>query len=154
MKVNNKDIKSKYGFLYIHNFLVIANDLINWYNIGYMLVYFLKGGLPWQHQKANNKQEKYHKIMDCKMSTPIEIICRGLPMEFSNFMNYIKSQKFEDRPDYGYLKRQFRDLFMKEGHILDHEFDWCLEENSTKSMDSILSQKNKQPSQKIFFKIS
>lgn len=47
--------------------------------IGYVLVYFLKGYLPWQGIKANNKQEKYHKIMEKKMTTPVEILCKSLP---------------------------------------------------------------------------
>jgi hypothetical protein len=42
-------------------------------------VYFLKGYLPWQGIKANNKQEKYNKIMEKKMSTPVEILCKSLP---------------------------------------------------------------------------
>ncbi len=47
--------------------------------IGYVIVYLLKGYLPWQGIKANNKQEKYHKIMEKKMTTPVEILCKGLP---------------------------------------------------------------------------
>jgi hypothetical protein len=47
--------------------------------IGYVLIYFLKGYLPWQGIKANNKQEKYHKIMEKKMTTPVEVLCKGLP---------------------------------------------------------------------------
>ena len=43
------------------------------------MVYLLKGYLPWQGIKANNKQEKYHKIMEKKMTTPVEILCKGLP---------------------------------------------------------------------------
>lgn len=49
--------------------------------IGYVIVYLLKGYLPWQGIKANNKQEKYHKIMEKKMTTPVEILCKGLPSE-------------------------------------------------------------------------
>lgn len=47
--------------------------------IGYVLIYLVKGYLPWQGIKANNKQEKYHKIMEKKMTTPVEILCKGLP---------------------------------------------------------------------------
>ena len=35
--------------------------------IGYVILYILRGWLPWQGIKANNKQEKYHKIMEKKM---------------------------------------------------------------------------------------
>jgi hypothetical protein len=31
-----------------------------------MLIYFLKGSLPWQGMTANNKQEKFDKILELK----------------------------------------------------------------------------------------
>jgi hypothetical protein len=53
--------------------------------IGYVLIYLLKGYLPWQGIKANNKQEKYHKIMEKKMTTPVEVLCKGLPSIYKKF---------------------------------------------------------------------
>ncbi len=35
--------------------------------IGYMLVYFLKGELPWQNECGEKKDFKYKKIMDIKV---------------------------------------------------------------------------------------
>jgi len=32
--------------------------------IGYVFFYFLKGKLPWQNLPANNKKEKFHRIME------------------------------------------------------------------------------------------
>jgi casein kinase 1 len=37
-------------------------------------MYFLRGSLPWQNLKATNKKDKYEKIMEKKLSTPIEVI--------------------------------------------------------------------------------
>ena len=48
-------------------------------SIGYVLVYFKKGKLPWQGVNAQNKTEKYHKIMEKKMSIPVEQLCENLP---------------------------------------------------------------------------
>ena len=45
----------------------------------YVLLYFLRGELPWQGLSAKNKEEKYKKIMEIKIATPIEELCRGLP---------------------------------------------------------------------------
>ena len=42
--------------------------------IGYVAMYFLKGILPWQNLKAINKKDKYEKIMEKKLSTPIEVV--------------------------------------------------------------------------------
>lgn len=95
--------------------------------IGYVLVYLVRGFLPWQGIKANNKQEKYHKIMEKKMTTPVEILCKGLPIEFSTYLNYCRTLKFEDKPDYSYLRKMFKELFHREGYELDYMYDWTLQ---------------------------
>lgn len=103
--------------------------------IGYVIVYFLKGYLPWQGIKANNKQEKYNKIMEKKMSTPVEILCKGLPIEFSTFLNYCRSLRFEDKPDYLYLRKMFKELFYREGFEWDYLYDWCQPINGSDTAD-------------------
>jgi len=65
---------------------------------------------------ANTKKEKYERIMEKKLSTPVDLLCRGIPTEFMNFLTYCRNLKFEDKPDYGYLKKLFRDLFVKCGY--------------------------------------
>merc|ERR1719401_1781828 len=50
--------------------------------IGYVLMYFIRGSLPWQGLKANAKKEKYDKIMEKKMSTSLEVLCKGYASEF------------------------------------------------------------------------
>jgi casein kinase 1 len=45
-----------------------------------MIAYFLKGWLPWMGIKANNKSEKYNRIMEKKMSVPVEVLCKCLPI--------------------------------------------------------------------------
>ena len=36
----------------------------------------------------------------------------------------MKSLRFDDRPDYDYLKRLFRELFFRKGFTYDNMFDW------------------------------
>lgn len=50
--------------------------------LGYVLMYFNRGSLPWQGLKATTKKDKYDKIMEKKMSTPIEILCKHFPCMF------------------------------------------------------------------------
>ena len=50
--------------------------------------------------KANGKKEKYEKIMEKKMSTPLEVLCKHFPTECVTYLNYCHSLRFEDRPDY------------------------------------------------------
>ena len=48
-------------------------------SLGYVLMYFIRGSLPWQGLKANTKKQKYERIMDRKMSTSTEQLCKGFP---------------------------------------------------------------------------
>lgn len=45
-------------------------------SLGYVLMYFNRGSLPWQGLKAATKKQKYEKISEKKMSTPVDILCR------------------------------------------------------------------------------
>eukprot|EP00445_Apocalathium_hangoei_P091047 CAMPEP_0204245708 /NCGR_PEP_ID=MMETSP0361-20130328/97771_1 /ASSEMBLY_ACC=CAM_ASM_000343 /TAXON_ID=268821 /ORGANISM="Scrippsiella Hangoei, Strain SHTV-5" /LENGTH=415 /DNA_ID=CAMNT_0051218917 /DNA_START=59 /DNA_END=1308 /DNA_ORIENTATION=+ len=94
--------------------------------VGYVLMYFNRGSLPWQGLKANSKTEKYEKIMEKKMSTPVETLCKHFPTEFVTYLNYCRSLRFEDRPDYAYLRRLLKDLFFREGYQYDFVFDWTI----------------------------
>lgn len=95
-------------------------------SLGFVLMYFLKGSLPWQGLKAGTKKQKYEKISERKISTSIEALCRGYPTEFISYFHYCRSLRFEDTPDYQYLKRLFRDLFIREGFQFDYVFDWTI----------------------------
>lgn len=59
------------------------------------------------------------------MSTSVEVLCASFPSEFVVYLNYCKALRFEDRPDYSYLKRLFKDLFFRENYQYDFMFDWC-----------------------------
>lgn len=107
-------------------------------SLAYMLIYFLKGVLPWQGLKAATKKQKYDRISERKMSTPVEILCKGCPSmcclsslvsctaEFATFLNYSRALRFDDKPDYAFLRKLFRDLFVREGYHYDYLYDWVL----------------------------
>ncbi|KAK7391728.1 hypothetical protein VNO78_20147 [Psophocarpus tetragonolobus] len=95
-------------------------------SLGYVLMYFLRGSLPWQGLKAGTKKQKYDKISEKKMLTPIEVLCKSYPLEFTSYFHYCRTLRFEDKPDYSYLKRLFRDLFIREGYQFDYVFDWTM----------------------------
>ena len=64
----------------------------------------MKGKLPWKGLKASTKKEKYEKIKQKKISTSLDSLCHGLPDDFKKFIQYARDLKFEDKPDYSYLK--------------------------------------------------
>lgn len=61
---------------------------------------------------GKTKKEKYDKIKAKKLSTSVEALCKGYPKEFEAFLNYCRKIKFEEKPDYGFCRKMFRDLFL------------------------------------------
>ncbi len=80
-------------------------------SIGYVLIYFLKGSLPWQGLKAKNAQKKYRLILEKKQQVSIAQLCQGCPSQFAEFLAYTRSLKFDAKPDIPYLRKLFRDLY-------------------------------------------
>lgn len=98
------------------------DDLIS---LGYMLVYFMNGKLPWQRAAGKTKEEKYESIKKLKLGLGSTVICDKLPREFGVFLDYCSKLTFEQRPDYNYLRMLFKSLFRKKGFVYDLVFDWC-----------------------------
>ena len=94
-------------------------------SLGYILVYFAKGSLPWQGIKAKTKKEKYKIIMDKKAESKPEVLCSGLPDEFRQYFEYIRGLEFAEKPDYALLKGLFSKLMVKLELVNDSCFDWC-----------------------------
>jgi len=85
-------------------------------SIGYVLVYFLKGGLPWEGLKARTAAISYQLILHKKQSISIPDLCQGCPDEFAKYLTYCRSLKFEAKPNMDYLHSMFRDLFRSKGY--------------------------------------
>ena len=97
-------------------------------SIGYILIYFIKGSLPWQglNNKVPNlsKEERYKLIMECKINTSVEDLCKGIPEEFKTYMTYVKNLEFDEKPNYNMLYKLFMILFKKMNFEYDGEYDW------------------------------
>lgn len=97
--------------------------------IGHMLVYFLRGLLPWSGLEAKSKQEKYRKIKEKKETTKLSELCSGFPECFETYLAYSRNLGFMERPDYNMLRKLFRDervrLEKDEGKAIeDKDLEW------------------------------
>ncbi|XP_036299112.1 casein kinase I [Pipistrellus kuhlii] len=95
-------------------------------SLGYVLMYFNKTNLPWQGITAATKKQKYEKICEKKMATDVDALCSDYPAEFAMYLNYCRGLRFEETPDYAYLKQLFRTLFRNLNLSYDFVFDWTL----------------------------
>mmetsp|Transcript_26307 Transcript_26307/g.30778 ORF Transcript_26307/g.30778 Transcript_26307/m.30778 type:complete len:229 (-) Transcript_26307:820-1506(-) len=85
--------------------------------IGHVLLYFLRGSLPWQGLPGRSKNEKYNNIKRKKKEVTVDELCLNQPPEFKEFMNYCRGLSFTADPDYRYIISLF------EGCMERHNFD-------------------------------
>lgn len=112
-------------------------------SLGYMLVYFLRGSLPWQGLEATDEKEKEELVLEMKQTIKAGDLCKGLPVEFACYFGLIRSLDFDETPDYSHLRKWFNDLFVCSDYEKDDVFDWTilkylmtLHEEDTVELDS------------------
>ena len=91
-------------------------------SVGYMLVYFLKGSLPWQGLKHRSDTDHVEQIGNVKMSTNLDKLCSDMPSEFKEYIKLCRSLKFDEEPNYDRLKKCFSDVIKK---FDDPEYMWA-----------------------------
>ena len=73
-------------------------------SLGYTLVYLLKGFLPWE--SSNN----VININQIKLSTTLNFLCSGLHFNLWEFIRYSWNLKFNEQPNYNYLRDLLRNV--------------------------------------------
>jgi len=120
-------------------------------SLAYSLIYFSRGSLPWMGTKAQNKQEKYKKILQIKLNSTVNVLCDKLPNEFIDFVNYIKDLAFDDRPNYQYLKSILGNIYDKYKYNYDTIYDFT--DYLTKKENEEKEKENKKQSEINFLNI-
>ena len=106
--------------------------------LAYIFIYFMKGNLPWQGLKAKNMKEKYEKIKEKKISTSLDDLCKNLPDEIKVFLSYSRELKFDQRPDYAYLKNLIRQVSSNNKlSFSNNKFDWIVKQVSEKEKEEV-----------------
>ena len=97
-------------------------------SVGYVLLYFLRGKLPWQGLHVKNKEDRYHKIMEIKIETTPYELRKGFPKEYEDYVEYTRKLEYEEDPDYEYLTNLFKSILKEE---IDYIYDWDLINKTT-----------------------
>ena len=93
-------------------------------SIGYVLMYFLLGVLPWQGLKVKKNEDQFEKIAQKKYSTSFEELTYGQPEEFLAYFKHCDKLNFEDSPNYTYLIGLFQSVIDKYCRDCYYDFDW------------------------------
>jgi hypothetical protein len=91
-------------------------------SLGYVLLYFLKGSLPWQGLRCK-PEEKEKMILEKKQHANKRSLFKGVPDEFKKYFELIRLDK---ELDYARLRRLFRSLFFRKHFQYDNVFDWTI----------------------------
>lgn len=109
-------------------------------SLGHVFLYFLRGSLPWQGLKAPTNKQKYEKIGQRKQTTSINELCFGFPIQFAQYLTYVRGLRFEEDPDYAYLISLMDKALVSINETEDDHFDW-MDLNNGRGWDAALNKK-------------
>lgn len=93
-------------------------------SVGYVLLYFLRSNLPWQGIQCENKKQKLERIGERKKSISMKVLCKDCPNVFYDYFKYCRELRFDESPNYAYIRHKFRTLFVQMKYVYDNNFDW------------------------------
>ena len=103
------------------------DDLLS---LGYMIIYLKKKNLPWKYEDNYFNYQKFIKLIHDKESDANGSLFYDLPLEFKEYIYYTKHLKFEEEPDYDYLRGLFKQVLIKNNSNIDMlKFHWAIPEN-------------------------
>ncbi|KAF2419700.1 kinase-like protein [Tothia fuscella] len=91
-------------------------------SLGYVLLYFLKGSLPWQGLRSNS-EDREKIILEMKRQAEKRDLFKGVPAEFKKYFELIRLDNNKTL-DYRRLQRLLRSLFYRKHFQYDNVFDW------------------------------
>lgn len=96
----------------------------------YIIVYMIKGKLPWQGLVLYDDETRMRKIAEMKASISPDKISEDLSSNFAAFFKYSRSLKFQETPSYTYLTKLLNDAANEKGIDLEeHIFEWISTRN-------------------------
>ena len=110
---------------------------------GYVLMYFLRGNLPWQNIKIKGKKDKYAKICNKKKEVSSQELGKHFPSEFAEILEYFKNLGYTEDPNYDMCCKKLVNVLEKEKQSFDYIYDWTTNLNlkERKKRDSSISKK-------------
>ena len=131
-------------------------------SFGYMLIYISKDNLPWisTEKLKSEKSQIIQEIYKLKRFYTPEKLCTDLPVEFREYIKYVRKLEFEEKPDYNYLKGLFISVLSRNELKNDLCFSWIinkrkelLKEQNIEDKRNVLKKKRQNSLQRLYIKI-
>lgn len=100
-----------------------ADDLES---LGYILVRFLHGSLSWDGLMIDDRNEKIKTIHAKKEEFDPSQVGDDIPRDLTLYFDHVRSLGLNEKPKYAYLRKIFRDLFVRRGFAYDRVYDWSI----------------------------
>ena len=109
-------------------------------SVGYMLIYFLKGILPWQGIKNKSESDHITLIGNMKIGTNLDKLCNDLPKQLKEYIKICRELGFDEEPNYTKLK----DLFLSaaKDNNIKLKYDWVDNVNNIDNINDDVEHKN------------
>ena len=107
-----------------------------------MLIYFIKGSLPWMGIKCKNIKEKIMRIKEKKIEVTPGILCYNVDFSIKRYFDYVLNLKFEEKPNYEFLINLFLDDLKRNNFENDLNFDWCYRKSLSNNKENYNIQSN------------
>ena len=103
---------------------------------GYVLMFLLRGNLPWQNIKIKGKKDKYAKICNKKKEVSSKELGMNFPSEFAEILDYFKILVYTETPDYEMCMKKMLNVIAKANETFDYIYDWTTNVNLKKRRSS------------------
>src|ERR1700685_4444685 len=99
--------------------------------LGWNLIFLFTGQLPWLDIRARHTEHYLERIRDMKGAPhTTSLACEGCPPEFKSYLEYCRGRRFEERPDYSYLRTLFAKVMRDKGYEHNFAYDWTATGNA------------------------
>ena len=105
-------------------------------SVGYVIMYLIRGNLPWQGLKLKTGEDRYRKILEKKKELSSKELCAEYPLPFFEYVNYSRRLGYEEDPRYDIFKTKFLNFVVNiKKEKFDYVFDWTTESDIKRSVD-------------------
>lgn len=92
--------------------------------VGHMLLFFLRGSLPWLGLEPCEMGRKKEMI-------PLGELCKSYPNQFEQYLRYARSLQFAERPKYVMLRSLFQQVVEANGNREEYQYSWITDKPHT-----------------------